>query len=169
MNCDIVFHLNVLLYFLQCIEYDFPSNVFCSVEWFDYVEWCALRWKICTTFNDFYYVERFVECLMILTTLNYSECDGWFGLRWIIEKRIGILTLKRLGGSIWPQVPQVFIRENTVRYFTLTSALIFFPDLEISRRNIFSTTPEIGHKERFLITLVKTLNNVFSRHLNLLE
>ena len=84
MNCDIVFHLNVLLYFLQCIEYDFPSNVFCSVEWFDYVEWCALRWKICTTFNDFYYVERFVECLMILTTLNYSECDGWFAQRWII-------------------------------------------------------------------------------------
>ena len=29
-----------------------------------------------TTLNDVHYVERFVKCLMILTTLNYSECDG---------------------------------------------------------------------------------------------
>ena len=76
MNCDIVFHLNVLLYFLQCIEYDFPSNVFCSAEWFDYVEWCALRWKICEMFNDFNYVKLFGVRWMICTTLNNLDYDG---------------------------------------------------------------------------------------------
>ena len=57
----------------------------------------------------------------------------------------------------------MLIRENTVRYFTVNFELIF-PDLEISRRNLFGLAPEIGHKEMFLITLVETLIYVFSRH-----
>ena len=56
----------------------------------------------------------------------------------------------------------VFIGEKTMRHFIVT---FFFPDLEISRRNISDTTPEIGHKEMFLITLVETLNNTFPRHI----
>ena len=55
----------------------------------------------------------------------------------------------------------MLIRENTVKYFTVNLELIF-PDLEISRRNIFGPAPEIGHKEMFLITLVETLIYVFS-------
>ena len=56
----------------------------------------------------------------------------------------------------------VFIGEKTIRHFIVT---FFFPDLEISRRNISDSTPEIGHKEMFLITLVETLNNAFPRHI----
>ena len=47
--------------------------------------------------------------------------------------------------------------------FTLT-ANTNFPDLEISRRNIFGPALEIGYKEMFLITLVETIINIFSRH-----
>ena len=56
----------------------------------------------------------------------------------------------------------VFIGEKTIRHFIVT---FFFPDLEISRRNIYDTTPEIRHKEMFLITLVETLNNAFARNI----
>ena len=56
----------------------------------------------------------------------------------------------------------VFIGEKTIRHFIVT---FFFPDLEISRRNISDTTPEIRHKEMFLITLVETLNNAFARNI----
>ena len=35
----------------------------------------------------------------------------------------------------------------------------------MSKRNIIDPAPEIGHKEMFLITLVKTVINVFSRHI----
>ena len=56
----------------------------------------------------------------------------------------------------------VFIGEKTIRHFIVT---FFFPDLEISRRNISDSTPEIGHKEMFLITLVETLNNAFARNI----
>ena len=31
----------------------------------------------------------------------------------------------------------------------------------MSRRNIFGSAPEIGHKEMFLITLLETIINVF--------
>ena len=43
-------------------------------------------------------------------------------------------------------MPVVFIRENTVRYFALPSEMIFFFDLEISRKKIFGPAPETGHK-----------------------
>ena len=56
----------------------------------------------------------------------------------------------------------MFIGEKTIRHFIVTFS---FPDLEISRRNISDSTPEIGHKEMFLITLVETLNNAFPRHI----
>ena len=56
----------------------------------------------------------------------------------------------------------VFIGGKTIRHFMVTFS---FPDLEISRRNISDSTPEIGHKEMFLITLVETLNNAFPRHI----
>ena len=114
---------------------------------------------ICITSNDLCYVELFFTSLqnlcdlewfvqrwIICTTLNNSECDGWFAQHWVF---------------FW--VSGVLIQKNTVWYFTVNFELIF-RDLEISRRNIFGPAPEIGHKEMFLITLVETFIYVFSRH-----
>ena len=49
------------------------------------------------------------------------------------------------------------------KIFTVISELVF-PDLEVSRRNIFGPAPEIGRKEMILITLVETIIYVFSIH-----
>ena len=113
---------------------------------------------ICASLNNFYYVEKFVQSWMICTALNDLECDGWTVQHWIIW------TTMNYWVSAFQWVPGVLIRETTARYFTLTTELIF-PHLEISRRNVFGPAPEIGHKEMFLITLVETIINVFSRHI----
>ena len=114
-----------------------------NIEWFftSLQNLCDLEW----------FVQRWIIC----TTLNDSECDGWFVQHWIIRTTINYWVL----AFYW--VSGVLIRKNTVKYFTVNLELIF-PDLEISRRNIFSPAPEIGHKEMFLITLVETLIYVFS-------
>ena len=59
----------------------------------------------------------------------------------------------------------VFIWENTVRYFTLASELIFFLICKYKKKNIFGPALDIGHKEMFLTTLVEITINVFSRHI----
>ena len=58
----------------------------------------------------------------------------------------------------------MLIRKNTMSYTLKIHSFLgcFFPDSEISRRNMFGSAPEIGHKEIFLITLVETIINVFS-------
>ena len=125
-------------------------NDLCYTEWFAlYLEWFALRWKICTTLNNLYYVERFVQCWIIFTSLkdlyyvewfvlrwkictmlNDSECSGWFVQCWIIR-----ITMDYWVSAFW-KVPGVLIQENSVKCFTLTSELIF-SWFKISRRNIW--------------------------------
>ena len=72
---------------------------------------------ICTTWNDLYYVERFVQRWKICTTLNYSECNGWFadfqnvesfGLRYISEYRF--FNPKMAGGCQFE--PPLVFRKN---------------------------------------------------------
>ena len=61
---------------------------------------------ICTAFKNLYYVERFGVRWMICTMLNHLGYDELLS--------IGFLMM-----------PGVLIQKNTVRYFTLTSELIF--------------------------------------------
>ena len=79
---------------------------------------------------------------MICTMLNHLDYDGLLSISFLSN---------------------VLIQENTVTYFTLASELTF-SDLKISRRNI-KHFPEISHKEMFLITLVETITDVFSKHI----
>ena len=61
----------------------------------------------------------------------------------------------------------VILLENTVccKIFYINLLVNFFSDLEISRRYIFNHAPKIGHKKMFLITLVETIINIFSRRI----
>ena len=67
-------------------------NYLYSVEWFVNVEWFVQRWMIFydvewffTTLKNLYDVKWLVQSWKICTTLNDSECDGWFVQRWIDE------------------------------------------------------------------------------------
>ena len=146
----------------------------------------VLRWMICTTLNDLYYVEWFLLCWMICTmlndfllrykicttsndlynqgiiqrwknctTFNDSDCDGWFVQRWIIWTTISYWV------SAFKWVPDVLIRENTVRYFALTSELIF-PWFGNIKKKYIRFCPRNWPYMDFLITLVETIINIFS-------
>ena len=66
-------------------------------------------------------------------------------------------------GFYW--VPGVLLRKYTVKYFTLTSELIFSWFANV-KKNIFGSAPENGYKEMFLIALLETIINVFNNFLN---
>ena len=112
-------------------------------------EWFLLRWKICTTLNNLYNVERFVLRRMIWSTMDDSTKDYWV--------------------SPFQWVPGVLIRKNTVKYFTLTSELIFSWFGSIKKKYIFYPAAEIGLKEMFLIALVETImyfHDIFNNFLS---
>ena len=134
-----------------------------------YVEWFVLLWMICTTLNDLNYVEWYVQSWMICTALNDLYYVEWirsamnalynsesFGIRWIIEYQLSMNT--RCAYS--RKYCKIFYTNLLVVFFCFFS-LFFFS----TRRNIFDPAPEIGHKEMFLITLVETIINGFSRHI----
>ena len=140
-----------------------------------YVEWFELRCMICTALNYLYSTELFVvQCWIICITLNDLYNVEWFftsssnlcHVEWFVQHWKMCTTFNDSGCDGW--FVQRSIIWATMNYwvsaFTLIPELIF-PDLKISRRNIFGSASEIGHKEMFLITLEETIINVFSRHI----
>ena len=72
-----------------------------------YVEWFVQHWMICNSLNYMYYVEWyvlhsyfsewFVQHWMICTALNDSDYAGWFVQRWIIWTTMSIHFLLSAG------------------------------------------------------------------------
>ena len=148
---------------LNCVEWFVHRWMICTaLNYLQYsVEWLVLRWmifitlndfllrsKICITSNDLYSVERFILRWMIRNALDDLYNVESFELRWITEYRLfnecQVCLFKKILSDILHQ-PLGW----------------FFPDLAISRGNIFGN----GHIEIFLITLVETIINVFSRYI----
>ena len=127
-----------------------------------YVEWFVQRWMIfyfvakfvpprmtCTA-KELYSVERFVLRWMIRSAMDDLHNVESFGLRLIVDYRL----LNECQVCLFDKILEDILHKPLVW---------FLDDLEISR--IFEPAPQIGHIEMFLITLVETIINVFSRYI----
>ena len=110
-----------------------------------YVERFVLRWKICTALEDLYYFELFRVRWMIYTTLNHLDCNGLLSIGFLMSARC----------TYSGKDCKIFYTNLWVDCFLIWKY----------QEEICSPVLEIGHKEMFLITLVETIINVFSRHI----
>ena len=78
-----------------------------------YIEY-VLRWMICTTLSDLYYVEWFELRCMICTALNYLYSVEWFVLRWICTTLNDLQSVERfaLRWMIWSAVDDFYNAES---------------------------------------------------------
>ena len=146
-----------------------------------YVERFVLRWVICITLNDLYYVEWFVQHWIIFYFVAkflppWMTCTAKelyiverFVLRWMSRSAMDDLYNVESFGLPLIIDYRLFNECQVCLFKKILSDILheplgwLFPDLEISR--IFGPAPQIGQIEMFLITLVETIINVFSRHI----
>ena len=114
-------------------------NDLCSVEWF------VQRWMICTTMNNFYYAEWFVQRWMICTTLNHLDYHELLGIGFLMSARCA------------------YSRKYCNMFYT--NLWVDFSRFGNIKKKYIKPCLEIGHKEVFLITLMETIINAFSRHI----
>ena len=135
------------------------------VEWFAQCSILLQRWIICTLFSDLYYIEWFLE---ICATLNGSYSFKRLVLRWMIRSvmddlyKVESFGLGRLLNIGFLMSARCHCLRKYCNIFYTNLIFWYFPDLKISRKNRFGPVLVI---KTFLITLVETIINVFSRHI----
>lgn len=123
-------------------------KIFTTLNDLYYVERFLLRWKICIKLRDLYYVERFVQRCKMCTALNYLYKDGRFELRWIICTTLnhmnydGLLNIHFLMSAD---------RSYSRKYCNIfyTNCWVDFFLIKLSRRNIVDPAHKVVIKKCF--------------------
>ena len=131
-----------------------------------FVEWFVLRWMICTTSNAF-----LIPCKICATSKDLYSVDR-FALRWMIRSAMDDLYNVESLGLRWTieyrlfKECQVCLLEKCCKTF-FTNLWVDFSWFGNIKKKYFRLCPHKLVIKRcfwFLITLVETIINVFSRH-----
>ena len=132
----------------------------------NYVAWLVQRWMICTTLNDF-----LLPCKICATSKDLYSVDR-FALRWMIRSAMDDLYNVESLGLRWTteyrlfKECQVCLLEKCCKTF-FTNLWVDFSWFGNIKKKYFRLCPHKLVIKRcfwFLITLVETIINVFSRH-----